>query len=438
MRTNIYFLVVCFFIKLDLNSQNYVTTYAGSSGGLFNGDSVTAKFNNPVGICTDRLGNFYITEAGNNTIRKIDKQGNVTTYAGAGIGGYLDGNAATARFNQPWGICVDDSLNLYVSDFMNQRIRKISVAGIVSTLAGTGVAGLKNGKRDTALFNYPRGITLDKVGNIYIADSWNHRIRKIDTAGFVSTYAGNGLNIGSNTVGSLKDSICSEAAFYTPTGLAWDTSGNLYVADAYNHAIRKIDKNCTVTTVVGGKGSGPSGGDFEDGGFSIALLNTPTELLWDRDDNALYFSEIGNQRIRKINFGTGQVSTAAGTGNAGNKNARVDSATFDYPRGMTKRNGTIYVCDFNNHQIRKIYKKVSNSSLNEVGSMLPIMRTGPNRITLDQSVYAANIRVYGLLGREIPFVRTENEIIFQAEVDEFLLIHVNSTSENRVFKLRKP
>lgn len=437
MKLNILSLSACLFFALDTSAQNYVATYAGNTGGLLNGDSTIAKFNNPVGICADRLGNFYITEAGNNTIRKIDRQGIVTTYAGAGIAGFLDGNAATARFNQPWGICVDDSLTLYVSDFMNQRIRKITAAGMVTTIAGSGIAGLKNGNKDTALFNYPRGISVDKAGNIFVADSWNHRVRKIDTAGFVTTYAGSGLNIGVSSVGSLKDTICSEAAFYTPTGLAWDTAGNLYVADAYNHAIRKIDPNCKVTTITGGKGSGPFGGDFEDGACSTALHNTPTELFWDREENVLYFSEIGNQRIRKVDLGTNQVTTAAGSGLMGKSNGRIDTATFDNPRGIAKRDGAMYICDYNNHQIRKIFKKVNLSALWTNGNTMPAIWAEAHRILLHQSIQALEIKVYGLLGREIPFMRLDNEIVLKANVDGVIFLYLSSNTERTVLKMSK-
>lgn len=173
-------LLFCWLGITTAKSQYYVTQYAGIGGGLVNGDTAVAKFNNPVGICVDKNGNMYITEAGNHTIRKIDVSGQVTTYAGAGIAGFQDGAAVTARFNQPWGIAIDDTGNIMVSDFLNQRIRKITPGGQVITIAGTGVAGLKNGKADTAQLNYPRGMCFDKNGILYIADSWNHSIRRLD------------------------------------------------------------------------------------------------------------------------------------------------------------------------------------------------------------------------------------------------------------------
>ncbi len=423
MKQIVYIVFFIFYCN-NISAQYYVTDFAGSTAGLINSDALSSKFSNPVGICVDKTGNFYITEAGNNTIRKIDISGNVTTYAGAGIAGFLDGNAGTARFNQPWGICIDDSNNLYISDFLNFRIRKISATGIVSTIAGTNVAGLKNGKGDTAQFNYPRGICRDNKGNLYIADSWNHRIRKIDTARMVSTFAGAGTNLGAGSVGKLIDSNAMNAEFYTPTSIVYDTTDNFYITDAYNHAIRKIDKMGKVTTVAGGKGSGPAGGDFTDGPISSALLNTPTELIYNASDSSILFSEIGNQRIRKLK--NGKVETFAGNGNTGKTNGRADSVTIDYPRGLVKRGNDFFFCDFNNHKIRKVEFKIINSKIYSITETLNIVWENTQKVLISNSINDYTYFFYTVTGKKILFKKEGNHLILVPHHEKMIILTVSN------------
>jgi len=166
-------LILLLFPVTAIISQNYVTTYAGTgSPGFINGDTSIASFNKPFGICIDPEGNLYLADAYNHCIRKIGIDGQVSIYAGTGSAGYLDGPADEARFNQPINICLDDEGNMFVSDFINQRIRKISSDMEVTTIAGMGQSGYLEGPADEAKFNYPRGICLDDTGNIYIGDSW--------------------------------------------------------------------------------------------------------------------------------------------------------------------------------------------------------------------------------------------------------------------------
>jgi sugar lactone lactonase YvrE len=233
-------------------AQNMVSTYAGTNTAAFtNGDTASARFKTPFGICMDKSGNLYLADAGNNCIRKISATGTVTTLAGTGLAGYVDGPALSAQFNSPTGVCVDDSFNVYVADFQNQRIRKISFTGSVTTIAGSGTAGYLDGAPLTSQFNYPRGICRNKKGELFVGDSWNHRIRKIASNGTVSTYAGGGSTIGVSSIGSLVDAKDTAARFYTPCGLAIDRTGIIFVADAYNHRIRKIDTLKQVTTIAG-------------------------------------------------------------------------------------------------------------------------------------------------------------------------------------------
>jgi sugar lactone lactonase YvrE len=348
-------LVNLFFISAN-HAQNFVTTYAGTgSPGFVNGDTSIASFNKPFGICIDQEGNLYLADAYNNCIRKISTDGMVSTYAGNGIAGYLDGPATEAKFNQPINICLDEAGNMYVSDFLNQRIRKISSDMMVTTIAGSGIAGLFDGPSDQAKFNYPRGICLDDTGNIYIGDSWNHRVRKISLNGIVSTWAGGGTTIGVQSVGDYVDAGDTAARFYTPCELSIDLSNNIFVADAYNHRIRKIDPAGMVTTVAGSGESGPNAGGFQDGPAEQAMFKVPTACYMSLT-GSIYVGDGQNQRVRKIST-DGIVSTFAGSGDTGFENGPDSLATFDFPRGcvMDYQAHRLYVVDYNNHAIRIIH-----------------------------------------------------------------------------------
>ncbi len=363
MLRNSLLLILFFLLNLQSSfSQYFVSTYSGTpSGGFDNGTIDIATFNSPFGMCIDKNNNLYIADAGNNCIRKINTTtGIVTTLAGTGTAGWRDGAANSARFNSPADLCIDDSGNVYISDFLNQRIRKLSVDGYVSTIAGTGTAGYIDSDHSTARFNYPRGICRDVSGNLYIADSWNHRIRKIDNFGMVTTFAGGGSSMGVGSTGALVDSNNINARFFTPAGLAIDQYGNIYVADAYNHRIRKIDTSGFVTTLVGNGEIGPTKGGYLNGSKTEAILNTPTEVFVDTNSNELYISDTFNNRIRKAEMISGFVSTFAGNGLPDYIDSLDSLSAFNYPRGLVVFAGTekkIYVNDYSNNSIRLIEYK---------------------------------------------------------------------------------
>ena len=226
-----------------VTSNGAVSTLAGTGGlccelggGLLghyaDGAGSVAGFSSPHGIAIDAAGNLYVADAGNNCIRKITPKGDVSTLAGSGEKGFADGSGSTARFNDPVGIAIDAAGNLYVADKSNQRIRKVSPTGDVSTLAGSGEEGFADGAGSVAQFRHPFDITVDKLGNLYVADSGNQRIRKVTPEGDVSTIAGGGQG--------FADGSGSEAMFNWPYGIAIDAAGNLYVADGYNRRIRKL------------------------------------------------------------------------------------------------------------------------------------------------------------------------------------------------------
>jgi len=244
---------------------------------------------------------------------------------------------------------------MYVSDFLNQRIRKITPDMMVTTVAGTGVAGYQEGLAMEAKFNYPRGICLDDTGNIYIGDSWNHRIRKISTNGVVSTWAGGGSTIGVQSVGEYVDASDTAARFYTPCELSIDQFNNIFVADAYNHRIRKIDSDRAVTTIAGSGGFGPDGGGFQNGPGDQAQFDTPTALHVILD-GTIFVGDGANNVFRKIGIDN-MVSTFAGSGEAGFINGPDTLAQFNFPRGnvFDYNLNRIYVVDYNNHAIRILH-----------------------------------------------------------------------------------
>ncbi len=221
-----------------------VSTFAGTGvAGAADGTD-TAKFNSPLGVAVDKAGNVYVADYENDLVREISPAGVVSTIAGkSGIAGAADGLDTAARFNLPESLAVDAAGNIYVADNGNNLIRKISPGGMVSTIAGNGQPAFADGSGTSASFNSPFGIAVDGAGNIYVADSGNNRIRKITPAGAVSTFAGSGAK-------GANDATGAAATFNTPSGVAVDAAGNVYVADENNNVIRKITPAAVVTTIA--------------------------------------------------------------------------------------------------------------------------------------------------------------------------------------------
>ena len=322
-----------------------VSTIAGSGvQGFADGMGMAAQFHNPNGIATDISGNIYVADEYNNRIRMITPQGEVTTIAGDGTLGSANGQGTAAKFYFPYGITIDVSGNLYVTDRRNHCIRKITQDGMVSTFAGGGTQGYIDGLGDEAKFYSPYGIATDVLGNIYVSDGDNHRIRKITPEGMVSTFAG-------STQGGTQgyvDGTAEEAKFNTPVGIAIDVSGNLYVADSNNNRIRKITPEGMVSTFAG---SGEFG--YADGHGTAAQFSKPYGITIDASGN-LYVADYGNNRIRKITP-QGEVTTIAGSGEYGYVDGPAGEAQFSMPQGIAiDASGNLYVTDTGNHRIRKI------------------------------------------------------------------------------------
>ena len=263
----------------------------------------------------------------------------ITTIAGSGIVGFSgDGGPATAAgLNKPMGLAIDASGNIYVADYFNHRIRKIDVSGVISTIAGTGVAGYggNNGPATSSPLNYPSDVAVDAAGNIYIADSQNHRIRKIDLAGIITTVAGSSASGWYSGDGGLATS----AMLNLPSGIAVDLAGNLYIGDTANYRIRMVDTSGIINTIAGNGTAGYSG----DGGPATSANLSVAKLALDLSGN-LYFGT--NNRIRKVSLSTGIIETVAGNGTAGNSgdNGPATSASLYDPSDVfVATSGEIYI-----------------------------------------------------------------------------------------------
>lgn len=265
------------------------TTIAGDGqAGYVDGPADQSRFNEPDGITTDSGGNIYVADMGNNVIRKITPEGEVSTLAGTGAPGLNDGAADQAQFNRPAGIAADSSDNLYVVDEGNSVIRKITPAGEVTTIAGTGAPGFQDGAAAQAQFNTPHAVAIDSSDNLYITDSGNQRVRKINTDGEVTTIAGNG-------VAGYQDGPAVVSQIDTPHGIAVDSStGDVFFADENNNRIRKINASGNVSTYAG-----TGDADFEDGDGDEAKFKKPRGLALGLNKELLV-CDFENQRIRKI------------------------------------------------------------------------------------------------------------------------------------------
>jgi len=320
-----------------------VTTLAGSGvAGSANGFGTAAQFNRPNGVARDTWGNVYVAEQDNHRIRKITAAGVVTTLAG-GTQGYADGVGTAAQFEYPSGVAVDSSGNVYVADQGNDRIRKVTPAGVVTTLAGGLMPGYTDGVGTAAQFYRPTGVAVDSSGNVYVADCYNNRIRKVTPAGVVSTLAGK-TSSGSNF--GYVDGIGTGAQFANPIGVAVDSSGNVYVADTMNNRIRKVTPAGVVSTLAG------STKGYADGVGTAAQFDLPYGVTVDSSGN-IYVADTDNQRIRKVTA-EGVVITLAG-GTQGYLDGTGTAAQFDSPTSMVLDSlGNVYVADLGNNRIRKI------------------------------------------------------------------------------------
>jgi hypothetical protein len=337
-------------------AQN-IRTIAGAGTSSYSGDggpATLAELGQPVSVAYDASGNVYISDQGNHRIRKITySTGNISTVAGTTTSGYSgDGGLATAaQLYYPSGIAVDGSGNIYFADQYNQRIRKVTAStGVITTIAGTGTAGFSGdgGAATLAQLDNPVGVALDASGNVYISDQYNQRIRKITVStGNINTIAGTGTYSFSGDGGAA-----TAATFQNPAGLELDASGNIYIADLFNHRIRKITASTGFISTVAGSGTAGYSGDGSSA--TSANINYPTDVSLD-DSGNIYISVQYSHRIRKVSATTGNISTVIGTGTAGysGDGGPATLANINYPTGIASdAGGNLYVADRENHRIR--------------------------------------------------------------------------------------
>ncbi len=430
-----------------ITTDGIITTVAGNGQPGFSGDggpAVAASMNRPYRIALDSAGNLYIVDSLNNRIRKVDTDGTITTVAGTGAVGFSGdgGPAAGARLGNPVGIAIGSDNTLYIADKDNNRIRKVDAQGIITTIAGTGEAGFSGdgGPARNAAFYWPYGLSFDSTGNLFVVDYVNNRIRRIDTQGIVTTVAGNGQrgfsgdggpatsaplefpfsadvdssdrllisDTFNNRIRRVSQGIISTAAgtgrlqnpgdngpatsaqFNRPYGVAIDAAGNMFVADTYQYLIRKIAVNGVITTIAGNGRLGYSG----DGGAALnAALNAPESVAVDATGN-VYIADTFNHRIRRVTP-QGTITTIAGNEFAffAGDGGPANRASLNFPSGITlDANNNLFIADTSNNRIRKVTPQGVISTVagngqagysGDGGSALSAALNGPQEVAVD-------------------------------------------------------
>ena len=361
------FLLCCAFVVVSgsavAQTAGNIQTVAGSGLQSPSGDggpATQAGLNVPVDVYVDPSGNLFITDQFNNRIRKVAPNGTISTVAGTGVAGFSGdgGPAVNAEINTPTGIRGDSSGNLYIADVGNQRIRKVDTSGIITTFAGNGNKGYggDGGPAVNASFYNAVRVAIDPSGNVLVADQSDHRVRRITPAGIITTFAGNGVGTPSTGAFSGDGGPAVDASLNNPTAIAVDGKGVVYISDQFNQRIRKVDLNGTITTIAGNGNAGYAG----DGGpASAATLNYPGGITVDSSGN-LYFSDDLNYRTRMISA-SGAMSTVAGNGTQGfsGDSGSATAAELNGEFGVAlDLQGDLYIADSMNNRIREVYGAV--------------------------------------------------------------------------------
>jgi hypothetical protein len=388
----------------SLYSQAYlITNVAGKRTAGFSGDggpAINADMDNPTAVYADNTGHIYISDWGNSRLRIINSAGIISTLAGNGIYGFSgDGGPATAaEINGPMGIYADNFGNVYFADIGNQRIRKINVNGIITTVAGNGVLGFSGdgGPATSAEFDDPAGICEDIWGSIYVADEFNNRVRKISPNGIISTIAGGAGR------GYLGDGgPATQAELYYPSGVATDSAGDVFIADESNNCIRKVNTQGMLFTIAGNGIPGFSG----DGGpANLSELSNPAGIGTDNRGN-IFITDGFNSRIREINA-NGIISTIAGTGVAGYSGVG-DSATlaalYNPISIMADTSGNLYFANEFNNYVQKLSLLPPDISP-PVITVYPNPNKGIFTIGIKNFYPFLRLEVYNVLGERISYI----------------------------------
>ncbi len=366
--------------SLSANAQikYYIKTAAGNGTQGYGPETSTqataSKISTPQGVAADDKGNFYIADEGNNRIRKVTSAGIISTVAGNGTAGYSGDNAAAtaATLHFPYGVAVDHAGNLYIADNYNNVIRKVNTTGIITTFAGPGIATTlgDGGPATAAYLSSPASVAVDKNGNVFIADMGNGRIRKVDATGTITTYAGTTIS-GYN----MDDVAATTAQLNLPSAVCVDTFGNVYIADKNNYRIRKVDVSSQIISTIAGTGA--TGYTGNGGLATAAKISYSTGIAADRFGN-IFISD--NQEVRKINAHdsineyAGQYSFNDYKGDGG----LADTSMLAGPQGLAVDTlGNLYIADQNNNRIRKVYQ-VNKVGVQQVGGQNSSVTVFPN------------------------------------------------------------
>jgi sugar lactone lactonase YvrE len=409
------FAFIMFAIVKQANAQYTINTIAGIATLGFSGDNgqaSLAELNAPTAVTVDGLGNIYIADFLNVRIRKINTNGIISTIAGNGTQGFSGDNglATSAQIDLPSGLAIDTIGNVYFCD-QSSRVRKISTAGVITTIAGTGTAGYSgdNGMATAAQLNNPSDIEVDVFGNIFIADKLNHRIRKINSSGIISTIAGTG------TAGYSGDNgQATSATLNLPYNVKVSTSGSIYINDKFNSRIRKINSNGIITTIAGNGSQAFSG----DGGqATTAAINYPNGIAIDSLGN-IYISDTQNYRIRKVNI-NGIINSIAGYGAIGiggggfsGDGGNADTAKLNGNGGITvDKFGKVYFAD-QQSRIRKLTPSTvsSISNANQYKDISVYPNPAINTFTIINITHPTTIRFYDTIGKLIIEKQTESNL----------------------------
>ena len=425
MKTKYFFIISLLFLNFAVAQD--VSTLTGSTSGFLDGTGTAALFNNPWGMVTETDGNVYVADELNHKIRKITPAGVVTTFAGS-TQGYQDANGTSAKFYRPNGLAIDASGNIYVADSYNHKIRKITPSGDVTTVAGS-AQGYVNGNGTAARFNFPQGIAIDSAGNLFVVDASNYAIRKITPTADVTVFAGGG------TYG-FNDGTGSAAKFNVIKAIAIDTATNdMYVTDG--HRIRKITSAAVVTAFAGATTNG-----LVNGTLSAARFNWPEGIAVDANGD-IYIADTINCVIRKITA-AGVVSSLAGNTNgiAGSANGTGAASSFYAPKGIcldASRN--IYIADSHYGKIRKI--EMSSLSVDDFNLTKIAFYPNPvmDVLKIDAETDIQNIQITDVNGKEVFNQKCSSKAVeincSSFETGIYFLRTSSNDSSSKVYKIIK-
>jgi uncharacterized protein YjiK len=351
-----------------VSTSGTITTVAGNGSYGFSGDggpATNASLSYPTGVAVDAAGNLYIADRNNSRVRRVSTSGTITTFAGTGMFGFSgDGGPATgAMLHNPYGVAVDTAGNLYIADYFNSRVRKVSTSGMITTVAGNGFFGSSGdgGPATSASLSYPSSVAVDAAGNVYIADTYNSRVRKVSSSGTITTVAGNGTSGFSGDGGPA-----TSARLRDPQGVAVDAAGNLYIADSSNNRVRKVSASGTITTIAGTGSPGFFGNGLPG---TRAFLYGPSGVAVDTAGN-LYIADSSNNRVRKVST-SGTITTVAGNGSSGHwgDGGTATNAGLASPWGVAvDAAGNLYIADSDNHRVRKVSMSGTITTIAGTGS----------------------------------------------------------------------